>query len=185
LFPTATTTATITGFIGVEMYKYIIAAELEKFRAASINLATNVFCLETLPDPMYKKSGLDPQTYMQVVAIPEKHTIWDTVVISKPNLTLQEFMDEFAAVHHGCVIDTLIPLSGSASGKVLYNAMDAYDAAKKGSLAAKLKTPLVQLWTEVVGPVFPAGRKYLLFDCSVETEDGNPGIVPTIRYNFA
>ena len=55
----ATTTATITGFIGVEMYKYILAeapvvsqAELDKFRAASINLATNVFCLETLPDPV-------------------------------------------------------------------------------------------------------------------------------------
>lgn len=106
-------------------------------------------------------------------------------MISKPNLTLQEFMDEFAAVHHGCVIDTLIPISGTVTGKVLYNGMDAYDPKKKSTLAAKLATPIVQLWAEVVGPIFPDTRKYLLFDCSVETEDGNPGIVPTIRYNFA
>ena len=122
---------------------------------------------------------------MQVVAIPPSHTIWDTIIISKPNLALKEFMDEFSAVHHGCVIDTLIPMSGSAQGKVLYNGMDVYDAAKKESLKKRLATPIVQLWTEVVGPVFPADRKYLLFDCSVEDESGNPGIVPTIRYNFA
>jgi len=92
----ATTTAAITGFIGVEMYKYIINASLESYRAASINLASNVFCVENLPDPQYRKSGLDQQTYMQVVAIPEKHTCWDTVVIDKPGLTLQQFIDEFA-----------------------------------------------------------------------------------------
>jgi ubiquitin-activating enzyme E1 len=181
----ATTTATITGFIGIEMYKYIQQAALEKFRAASINLASNIFCVENLPDPNYKKSGLDPQTYMQVVAIPERFNIWDTVVISKPGLTLQAFMDEFAAVHHGCVIDTLIPLSGSSSGKVLYNGMDAYDASKKDSLAKRLSTPIVELWKEIVGPIFPPDRKYLLFDSSVEDPSGNPGIVPTIRYNFA
>lgn len=180
----ATTTATITGFIGVEIYKYIQRASLDQYRAASVNLASNVFCLETLPDPNFKKSGLDPQTYMQVVAIPEKFTIWDSVVISKPGLTLQQFMDEFAAVHHGCVIDILIPLSGSASGRVLYNGMDVYDASKKASLAARLATPIVDLWREIVGPIFPADRKYLLFDSSVEDESGNPGIVPTIRYNF-
>lgn len=51
----ATTTATITGFIGVEIYKYVMGAALDKFRAASINLASNVFCVENLPDPNYKK----------------------------------------------------------------------------------------------------------------------------------
>lgn len=148
-------------------------------------MATNVFCVENLPDPNYKKSGLDPQTYMQVVAIPEKHTIWDTVVISKPNLTLQEFMDEFSSVHHGCVIDTLIPISGGGTGKVLYNGMDLFTPSKKEIITKRLATPIVQLWTEIVGPIFPADRTYLLFDCSVEDESGNPGIVPTIRYNFA
>lgn len=87
-------------------------------------------------------------------------------------------------VHHGCVIDTLIPISGSSSGKVLFNSMDSYDASKKDAVAKRLATPVVDLWTEIVGPIFPADRKYLLFDCSVEDDSGNPGIVPTIRYNF-
>lgn len=180
----ATTTATITGFIQIEMYKYIMGAALESFRAASINLASNVFCVENLPDPNYKKSGLDPQTYMQVVAIPEKHTIWDQVVIDTPNLTLQQFLDKFAEVHHGCVIDTLIPIGGASQGKVLFNSMDSYDASKKDLVKKRLATSVVDLWTEIVGPIFPADRKYLLFDCSVEDESGNSGIVPTIRYNF-
>ena len=78
------------------MYKFIINAPLESYRAASINLASNVFCVENLPDPQYRKSGLDQQTYMHVVAFPEKYTCWDTVVIDKPGLTLQQFIDEFA-----------------------------------------------------------------------------------------
>lgn len=121
---------------------------------------------------------------MQVVAVPEKHTCWDQVVIDTPGLTLQQFLDKFAEVHHGCVIDTLIPIGGSTQGKVLYNGMDAYDASKKGQVAKRLATPVVELWQEIVGPIFPPNRKYLLFDCSVEDESGNPGIVPTIRYNF-
>jgi len=216
----ATTTAAITGFIGVEMYKYIINAPLESHRAASLNLASNIFCVESLPDPQFRKSGLDRQTYMQVVAIPEKHTCWDNVVIDKPELTLQQFIDELAEgqktkqklggrrnvdgiclpvahslcgsarsflcvlVHHGYVVDFLISISGSSSGKVLFNSMDSYDASKKDAVAKRLATPVVDLWTEIVGPIFPADRKYLLFDCSVEDDSGNPGIVPTIRYNF-
>ena len=97
---------------------------------------------------------------------------------------LCSFLSFFLLVHHGCVIDTLIPISGSSSGKVLFNSMDSYDASKKGAVAKRLATPVVDLWTEIVGPIFPADRKYLLFDCSVEDDSGNPGIVPTIRYNF-
>ena len=181
----ATTTAAITGFIGVEIYKYLLGAALDSYRAASINLASNVFCCENLPDPQWKTSGLDQATQMQVVAVPEKFTVYDTVVIDKPDLTLQQFIDEFAAVHYGCVIDALYPMSGGAKpGTMLYNAMDAYDPSKKAALAAKLATPVTQLWEQVVGPVFPKERTFFLFDCTVETESGDPGIVPTIRYNF-
>jgi len=180
----ATTTATITGFVGVEIYKHVMGAALESFRAASINLATNVFCVENLPDPAYRKSGLDYATQMNVVAIPEKFSVWDTVVVEKPGLTLQEFIDEFARIHHGCVIDSLYPLSGGKQGVVLYNAMDAYDGSKKESLKKRLATPVIDLWIEQVGPIFPKDRNYLLFDSTVEDESGDPGIVPTIRYNF-
>jgi len=102
-----------------------------------------------------------------VVAVPEKFTVWDTVTIDKPGLTLQQFIDEFAAIHHGCVIDALYPMSGGAKpGTMLYNGMDAYDPAKKASLAAKLNTPVTELWEQAVGPVFPKERNFFLFDWS-------------------
>merc|ERR1719361_3104002 len=56
----ATTTACITGFIGLEVMKLCKNAELEKHRMATINLAVNGITLELLPDPKKKKSGLDP-----------------------------------------------------------------------------------------------------------------------------
>lgn len=52
----ATTTACITGFIQLEIYKYIKGADLNDYRAATINLATNVFCVENLPDPIKSKT---------------------------------------------------------------------------------------------------------------------------------
>jgi hypothetical protein len=158
-------------------------AALESYRAASINLATNVFCVENLPDPAYRTSGLDQATQMQVVAVPQKFMCWDTVVVDKPALTLQQFIDEVSAIHHGVVIDALYPIAAK-QGVVLYNAMDAYDSSKKEALKARLATPLVDLWVEQVGAIFPKERAYLLFDCTVETESGDPGIVPIIRYNF-
>lgn len=47
----ATTTAMITGFVQLEIIKYILGAPLAAYRAGSVNLATNVYCIETLPDP--------------------------------------------------------------------------------------------------------------------------------------
>ena len=224
----ATTTAAITGFIGVEMYKYIINASLESYRAASINLASNVFCVENLPDPQYRKSGLDQQTYMQVVAIPEKHTCWDTVVIDKPGLTLQQFIDEFAegAEQHKCCKRGGIKgerHAGDTCGSLLIRCCSLLCSARFFLFfvsAPRLRDrhsdshQRLELWQgsvqldglvrrqqEGLGgqapgharrrpldgdrrAIFPADRKYLLFDCSVEDDSGNPGIVPTIRYNF-
>jgi len=176
----ATTTACITGFIGIELYKYVKNVVLDKYRAATINLATNIFCSENLPDPKLKKSGMDQALQLPVVAIPEGFTCWDLVEINKPNLTLQEFMDEFSATHHKAVIDML----STASGKVFYNSVDLYQKGRKEISQARLKRNLVELWLEIVGPIFPPSRNFLIFECSVESESGDLGIVPTIKYIF-
>jgi ubiquitin-activating enzyme E1 len=63
----ATTTACITGFIQLEILKHVMGCPLDSFRAATINLAMNVFCVENLPDPIKAKNGLDPETYMETV----------------------------------------------------------------------------------------------------------------------
>jgi hypothetical protein len=55
----ACTAGTIAGFVGVEMYKRIMRVERGRYRAATINLASNVFCFENIPDPVYKRSRFD------------------------------------------------------------------------------------------------------------------------------
>jgi hypothetical protein len=110
--------------------------------------------------------------------------VWDEIVISKPNLTLGEFLAEFTAMHHGCVIDVLEPITGSHDGLVLYNEMDGFVASKKEEVKKRMATPVAELWAQVVGPIVPKDRAFLLFDASVSDAEGNPAIVPIIRYNF-
>lgn len=178
----ATTTATITGFILVEIYKYISNRTLESYRAATINLGTNTYVCEQLPDPIRKKSGLDQTTYMDVKAIPEGFTVWDHVTIHYPDCTIQQFIDKFKEIHHNCEIDML----ATSSGTVLYNSLDLYsnDPNKKQDMQQRLNSKLIDVFTNIVGPVFPANRAQLQLDCTVETEEGETGIVPKIKYIF-
>jgi len=109
----ATTTACITGFIGLEILKQCKVKdnynekELARFRMASINLAVNNISMELLPDPKLTKSGMDPKTYMELKAIPEGYTTWDSIEIREADLTLQQFLDHFKKIHHDCTITLL------------------------------------------------------------------------------
>jgi ubiquitin-activating enzyme E1 len=170
----ATTTACITGFVQLEIYKHIKGVSLDDYRAATINLAMNVFCCENLPDPIKTKSGMDQATYMPVVAIPEGFTVWDTVDI-KGELTLQGFLDEFKKQHHGAVIDML-----ASQQKVLYNETIGVNASEEA-----LNTKLIDLYVKLCGPVFPVSRNYIVFDSiCCEDESGDTGVVPRVRYYF-
>ena len=177
----ATTTAAITGFIGLELLKHCRRAALADYRACTINLATNVFCCENLPDPVRKRSGLDPATVMQVVAIPEGHTAWDCVTVQLPaSATLQQLLDAVSAQHHGVQIEML----ATPSGTVFYNALDLL-GDKRGVVRQRLSTSVLELHRQLVGPVFPPSRRYILFDSSVETDSGDAGIMPIIKFSFA
>lgn len=164
----ATTTAMITGFVQIEILKYIKKAELEKFRAATVNLGVNNYTIELLPDPLKKKTGMDQSTYMQVTAVPEGWTIWDNIKIEAPDATLEEFLALFTKQHHGCKADTVT----SSDGKVLYLFSD------KDSYEKNKSRKVVDIYTEVAGPVFPSNRKYLVLEISGEDAEGNTALVP-------
>jgi len=168
----------------LELYKFIRPSPLSEFRACTINLATNVFCCENLPDPVKKKTGMDPSTYMPIVAIPEGHTTWDSVLIhGSPQTSLQELLDQVRMEHHGVTIEML----ATPSGVVLYNGLDLLGADKdlKARLQKRLHTPVVELYRELVGDIFPPLRKFLLFDSTVETDSGDSGVIPIIKFIFA
>jgi ubiquitin-activating enzyme E1 len=172
----ATTTAMITGFVQLEVYKYIKGSKLEDMRAATVNLGTNVFCVENLPDPRRKKTGMDPESYMQCTAIPEGFTCWDKIEIKKPGITLEEFMNEFTAVHFGAKITTLT----SINGKILYN-----DFSDQKAIAENKKMKLIDLYVRGEGPVHPATRPYIiLVAAGVDDKEGNSAVCPLIVYHW-
>jgi ubiquitin-activating enzyme E1 len=172
----ATTTAMITGFVQLEVYKYIKQSKLEDHRAATVNLGTNVFCVELLPDPRRKKTGMDPESYMQCTAIPEGFTCWDKVEIKKPNLTLEEFMNEFTSVHFGAKITTLT----SINGKIMYN-----DFAEKKAIDEAKRSKMIDLYVKAEGPVSPTTRNYMvLVAAGVDDKDGNSAVCPLLVYYF-
>jgi len=174
----ATTTAMITGFIQVEMYKYLSDAPLTSFRAATVNLAVNNFCLELLPDPNKKKSGMDPETVMPIVAIPEGFTIWDWVVVQgSVDTTVQEFSDTFTKQHFGAVINYLF----LPTGQVFFNNADRSKAAV---YSERKKDSLVKVYNNLVGPIFPKDRRYIILECTCDDKSGNSAFVPRIKFCF-
>jgi len=51
----ATTTATITGFVQIEIFKQVFGLKHETHRGVTLDLGTNAFRCELLPDPIVKK----------------------------------------------------------------------------------------------------------------------------------
>jgi len=170
----ATTTAMITGFVQLEICKHIKQVALEKHRMVTVNLAVNNYTLELLPDPIKKKSGMDPATQMEVKAVPENWTVWDRVKIEADDVSLEEFLAVFKEKHHGCSIDTLT----SSDGKLLYLWTD------KPSFEKNKKRKLTDVYEDVSGPIFPPSRKYLILECSGEDSDSNTALIPRIFYQF-
>jgi len=170
----ATTTACITGFIGLEVMKLCRKAELEAHRMVTINLAVNNISMELLPDPKKKKTGLDPETYMTMKAIPEGFTCWDFVEINEPDVTLQQFLDAFKKAHHDCTITLL-----GAGVTSYYNDSDQDSKEKMGK-------KLIDIVTEAnKGPIVPEDRNYCIFDSVMVTDnDGDDGNVPKIKWIF-
>jgi len=162
----------ITGFVQLEILKYLKKVPFEAHRQATVNLGTNTYCVELLPDPIKKKDGIDPETVMPAVAIPKGWTTWDKIEIKAENMTLEEFIAAFPKVHHGVVLSMLCSLDTKA---VLYNSImqESYNRNKGRKL--------LEVYEEIAGPVHPASRKYVILDSMGEDADGNIAMVPKIR----
>ena len=56
---------------------------------------------------------------------------------------------------------------------------------KAALVKQRLSMSVVELHRQLIGPVTPDSRRYILFDCTIETESGDSGIMPIIKFNFA
>ena len=99
----ATTTASVTGFVCLELYKVVDNVKIDYARDGYLNLAINLFS-QSEPAPARKhKSGFSQVLYCEVKARPEGFTNWDqTVVEGSPDMTFNEFAQKLKVRHSHC-----------------------------------------------------------------------------------
>lgn len=107
----ATTTASITGFVFLEVYKQLLEIEdINRYNWQTINLATNAIVSEVPPDPVRKYTKTTIQKVEEdnkiinkklvTIAIPEDFTCYDYIDI-KGDLTFKELVEQFPKVFQG------------------------------------------------------------------------------------
>lgn len=171
----ATTTAMITGVVGIEMYKYIQGyKKIEKFRNSFINLALPLFVFSE-PDNIKKTKSkeYDPIMCGPIKAIPEGFTIYDKIEIKEGSLTLKQFMDYLEKTQG-------LEISMVACGSVaLYNAY-----LPGGKHKARLTQKIEDILFEIKKEPMPDYRYYLILEIGGSTKDGEDFITPPVKYCF-
>jgi len=210
----ATTTACITGFVQLEMFKYVLARPLEAHRSATIDLAVNSFVLELLPDPIKMKSDNKEEP-----VYPQGFTCWEKVVVDKGDVTIEEFVKEFPKIHHGVKINSLFKQGITESdvkqgkGQALFMARNPYVGScrmakqmlERKDLSEELKAKfqkqvedhdawvakfsvgskkLSQHYIDTYGPLVTTDRNYVILEGVFEDEEGNHARIPPITFIF-
>jgi len=117
----ATTTACITGFVMLEVLKYVQNSTFGAYRQATIDLAVNTFVCEPLDGPKMrtdfkeKVEDDDKSTEFKKVfkdvqwrAFPKPgFSVWDKVVVNKGDLTFAELVKEIETRYPEVTVDTL------------------------------------------------------------------------------
>jgi len=177
----ATTTAMITGLVSLEMYKLILGnIPVDKFCCANINLGYNDLTLFEPAKPQTVAEFYDAGENCIVKPIPLGFTCWDKIIISG-DLTVQQFLDKFTEVHHGCQLESLY-FKHPKDTPLIWGQL-AFTAAQKKAKAENPPRKLTEIYEEFYGAI-PANKKFFVMFGSVVGPDDNPVAVPTIQFNF-
>jgi len=166
----ATTTAMVTGFVCLELYKVIQKKKLDDYRNTFVNLAIALVA-QSEPMPPPKNPGW-------LKGEETEFTLWDRIDIDIGDVTLQEFMTHFEK-EYGLRITML-----SYGPAMLY-----FDFGMGPS--KKMKPRLAMKMSEVaqtVGKVeLDPKERYLAFEACVEkanSDDDAEIEIPYIRFKF-
>jgi len=156
----ATTTATITGFVQLEVFKYLLGLPIGTFRQATIDLGTNVHTIELLPDLKVtgdhkekvedeEKSTDFKKEYKMVQwrAFPngKGFSVWDKVVINKGDISFNGLVKELETLFPGLKVENIFKRNitkkevDEGKGSNLWSSTNPF-AAQFKTATAKLPT---------------------------------------------
>ena len=119
-----TTTATVSGFVSLQLYTLLQTHDIKYLRYIYFNLADNYYLFRK-PDPVKKTSDKLPgEDGGPSKAIPEGWTTWDKIEI-KGSKTAKEFYDYLKEKYNITTIDTLI-----ANARIIINDEDDFNEKK-------------------------------------------------------
>ena len=142
----ATTTASITGIVSLQLYTLYQTNKIEFLRDCYLNLGINSILMNEPKEVIkMKDKDYDPLLLGPVKAIPPNWTIWDSIVINK-SMTLKEFIDyimkeyqvEVSIISSGntTIVQTFMP---NAKGKMDQKIEDLYNNQSKYKLSEDTK----------------------------------------------
>ncbi len=157
----ATTTAAITGFVQLEVFKYVLGLKFDTHRQVTIDLASNTFTCETLDGPKMRtdfkekvededKSTEFKKEYklVQWRAFPEGKgfSVWDKIVINKGDISFNGLVKELETLFPGIKVDSIFKYKitpkevADGKGVNLYSAVNQFANQYKNAMANKDKT---------------------------------------------
>eukprot|EP00497_Spongosphaera_streptacantha_P001969 TRINITY_DN253_c0_g2_i2.p1 TRINITY_DN253_c0_g2~~TRINITY_DN253_c0_g2_i2.p1 ORF type:complete len:1002 (-),score=276.19 TRINITY_DN253_c0_g2_i2:89-3094(-) len=186
----ATTTAMITGLVGIELYKLALGLDnLEAYRNAYCNLGVAQVLNQVEPTPPKRAvEGLDPETFMPIKPVPEGFTSWNKIEIKAEgkNLTIGEFNKLLAEKHFGVECNLIgkygVTKAEIEAGKgMIWTENLGLKKEIQDEMKALLDKPLMDRWKDFYGE---PTRDYVVLDIGCETPDGDDAKIPKVKYIY-
>lgn len=167
----ATTTASITGLVALQIYVILTTNKIEAMRNTFMNLALGLFVLtEPAEKICMKDKDYDPILLSAVKAIPPNWTIWDKIEINS-SMTIQEFLDYMMNTYK---IEISIITCNNVS------LIQTYQASHKPRFAMRIE----DCYNNYSAKKLTEKDNYLIIEVSADTSDGAAAIMPLIKYKF-
>ena len=166
----ATTTASITGIVSLQLYTLLQTQKIEYMRNCFLNLAISLFVMTEpaevikMQDKAYDELLLGP-----VKAIPPKWTVWDKIVINGSK-TCQEFIDEIKK-EYNVDISVITANNVSIIQTFMPSNKDRFGQKIEDIYKANSKVPLED------------NKTYLFLEVSGDVDDAS-ALMPLFKYNF-
>jgi ubiquitin-activating enzyme E1 len=165
----ATTTASITGLVALQIYTLLQTNKIEFMRNVFMNLAVNLFVLtEPSEKVVQRDKDFDPILLGPVKAIPDKWSVWDKIVVDGP-MTIKQFINHINE-KYGVEISIVVSNNVTLMQTFQKSNADRYDKKIEDvySVTKKIRDD----------------QNYLVVEVSADTPDGASALMPLVQYNF-